>query len=884
MDNSQEVYLEKLVATLLSNSGITGVAFSELAMRLLAEAARLLRYKTSERDQLSSTTYTLAVYFYVQNIRGEASAEESALQYAIKDAGLSSSALEQISRTFFTSIPNVPGEPSDYPTSDDLQDVKLGVGTRAVIARWRDREPIRADVLLRMLLDDRETGIFGRLKGRFENAQEHADKPSRSPEAPKASTGSGSEDAPPPVRPGREPLSGEAPPPGRHVKIVREATLDELGLNALDYAKALATILRVSEGEFNFALFGKWGSGKTTLLRLLKPLLEDPAEYRRNVSVPKSEGYADREYKVVVHNAWKYRRPPEAWIFLYKSLASVVANSANPLERWAIALRSNIGRRGRGGPLISLALLAVALAPMGAKLQLAGLIVSVLGVSAAFYLVMISMSAPKKVKRLFEQNLRLVGPEENLGMLALIGDDVRALLKAWTREPSAAKRRREYPIWPVAGLAIVSALWAISLYLGSVFEPPALVKDLLGRMGLLESGPQAVDLTHWLIWGLWTLSGLALLLLPYVVNSQRPDRILLVIDDLDRCEASEMLSVIENVRLLLDDEQINSRMQVLMLVDESVLTHAVVLRYGTMIAERSSSPDYEGSNDPSNAAASEIVAEQIEKLFACHLRLSRLSDDDVVQLVQKLAGQENDQIRKAKAEADRAARDVTRRAAKEQLDKAIAEEELARRRHKEVASGQPLPMGDPDGPAERQPPMPTKIRMGVEYVPKIGAERRRIEEQNRRTEERNRETDRMTEQKRLSRNPEVVRGLETARARSAELRGIYENIPPETETAIAKASDAPFEANDVRFSDAEIAFLSGFMPSYFRTIRRRPSPRSIKALLFKLQLARLLIQMRHPDLPAQELQVEKLMRAFQVEALGTSSDSGPHAQIVRQVI
>ena len=39
-------------------------------------------------------------------------------------------------------------------------------------------------------------------------------------------------------------------------------------------------------------------------------------------------------------------------------------------------------------------------------------------------------------------------------------------------------------------------------------------------------------------------------------------------------------------------------------------------------------------------------SEQIEKLFACHLRLSRLSDRDVDQLVTKLAGYENERLRK----------------------------------------------------------------------------------------------------------------------------------------------------------------------------------------------------------------------------------------------
>lgn len=97
------------------------------------------------------------------------------------------------------------------------------------------------------------------------------------------------------------------------------------------------------------------------------------------------------------------------------------------------------------------------------------------------------------------------------------------------------------------------------------------------------------------------------------------------------------------------------------------------------------------------------------------------------------------------------------------------------------------------------------------------------------------------------------------------------------------ASEAPFEANDVRFSDAEVEILSGFMPSYFRTLGRRPSPRSIKALLFKLQLARLLMQLRFPD-HSSKLQFDELLEAVLQEAGGASTNNGPHALIVRQVI
>lgn len=167
-------------------------------------------------------------------------------------------------------------------------------------------------------------------------------------------------------------------------------------------------------------------------------------------------------------------------------------------------------------------------------------------------------------------------------------------------------------------------------------------------------------------------------------------------------------------------------------------------------------------------------------------------------------------------------------------------------------------------------------------MPKTGEEKRRAEEENRRIDDRNRKIAGMSEEQRLAERPDVKEALTRTRARTMELRRIYEGLPTESDPVVVKASEAPFEANDVRFSDAEIEILSGFMPSYFRTLRRRPSPRSIKALLFKLQLAWLLMQLRFPD--HSELQFDKLLHAFQQEALGASTDNGPDALIVRQVI
>jgi energy-coupling factor transporter ATP-binding protein EcfA2 len=810
-DDASEIDFRHIAQTVMRNSGLSDLPLSDLAARLMAESARCLKYKESEHDQLSSTTYVLAAYFYSRNRSDDAGSDE---ERGVRETlgNLDDGALDDIASAFFLRLPEFPGILSDYPDEEELNGVTFGPGIRSVISRWRNSEPLRADVLLRMLLDDSGTRVFRRVKARTDGLDRTV-SPRTKTSSPPEQTAQG---------PAAEPDGPTAEPtaPGRHGRIVREARIDELGLNVLDYAKALATILRASEGEFSFALFGKWGSGKTTLLKLLKPLLEDPAEYRKNVSVPGNEKYADLGYKVVVHNAWKYRTPPEAWVYLYKSLATAVAASAGPLERWALALRSTTGRRGHGGLLLSLVLLAVALTPMGAKLQLTGLLVTVLGVSTFFYLAMIWMGAAKKVRQLFDRNLRLVGPDENLGMLALIGDDVRALLKAWTKDPVSSRATWKYPTWPLLGVAAVSLLWAIGLYLGPVVKIPAWISEIVKRLPGTQDTADLVGVTHWTIWAVWTICAFGLMLLPAMVGARRPDKILLVVDDLDRCEPSEMLVVIENVRLLLDDDEINARLQVLMLVDESVLNHAIALRYETMINKRASSSDYEAEYAQS-AAATDIVAEQIEKLFACHLRLSRLSDDDVVQLVQKLAGYENEQIRKKAGLAMATAR----RANEEELNKAARAEERAKQRYEKMS--------------ERPP---------------------------------------------FDAHQETEAALLKAQAERKKLQAIRERLPKEAAPIIPRPSDAPFEANDVRFSDDEIRLLSGFVPSYFRTLRRRPSPRSIKALLFKLQLARLLMQLRYPDLPTEELRLEKLLQAFQREGLGTSDDTGPHVLIVRQVI
>jgi hypothetical protein len=56
-----------------------------------------------------------------------------------------------------------------------------------------------------------------------------------------------------------------------------------------------------------------------------------------------------------------------------------------------------------------------------------------------------------------------------------------------------------------------------------------------------------------------------------------PDRLPLVVDDLDRCQPNHLLAVMESIKLLLEDTEIGRRVQVLMLVEEEITLSIVPL-------------------------------------------------------------------------------------------------------------------------------------------------------------------------------------------------------------------------------------------------------------------------------------------------------------------
>ena len=92
------------------------------------------------------------------------------------------------------------------------------------------------------------------------------------------------------------------------------------------------------------------------------------------------------------------------------------------------------------------------------------------------------------------------------------------------------------------------------------------------------------------------------------------------------------------------------------------------------------------------------------------------------------------------------------------------------------------------------------------------------------------------------------------------------------------------EAN-VRFIPSEIDDLRRLAPLFLKGLNRRPSPRAIRILLFKVQLCRLLLQTRYPGEPG-ERTVAKILEAVREASETPVPAAGERAavMIARQVI
>ncbi len=299
-------------------------------------------------------------------------------------------------------------------------------------------------------------------------------------------------------------------------------------------------------------------------------------------------------------------------------------------QRLRRVVRAGIVRRGYAPFVLALLALGLfAIPPSGEWSSIVTRGIGAVGLAGLIYGSGIIKGIGEKAKTLFAWYATLSRHGAKLGLQALIGDDLRALLIAWipsprpdtTDIPGERKAAKDYSSWwnlaPTGtALIVFIAIWIWCMR--------------------TQAGAPTVYILIFVAWGVVCIAALAAALVP----SSGTDRVLLVVDDLDRCSPSEVIDIAESLKLLLEDDDMKDRVQVLMLVDEEVLDHAIARKFAALIDERADADDGADANAGAFGLACEarkaIVSEHVEKLFLCYLRLPPLNQHDVTVMVECL--------------------------------------------------------------------------------------------------------------------------------------------------------------------------------------------------------------------------------------------------------
>lgn len=109
------------------------------------------------------------------------------------------------------------------------------------------------------------------------------------------------------------------------------------------------------------------------------------------------------------------------------------------------------------------------------------------------------------------------------------------------------------------------------------------------------------------------------LLLKIFINKPQKEKLILFIDDLDRCNEEMLINIIDSLRLMLDDKEIRERVLVLTALDERILLKSIKHKY---LGKGKDNDDIKISS-----------REYIEKFFLMGIKLDELNENDIMSLV-----------------------------------------------------------------------------------------------------------------------------------------------------------------------------------------------------------------------------------------------------------
>lgn len=108
-------------------------------------------------------------------------------------------------------------------------------------------------------------------------------------------------------------------------------------------------------------------------------------------------------------------------------------------------------------------------------------------------------------------------------------------------------------------------------------------------------------------------------------------RIVMFVDDVDRCSEHKILPIIDALRVMLDDPEMAKRIVIVTAVDERVLKMAISNKYYDLLKK-----DFSQSIKPKSDEAKKLVREYIDKLFIFGIKLKTLNGQERIGILKAI--------------------------------------------------------------------------------------------------------------------------------------------------------------------------------------------------------------------------------------------------------
>lgn len=115
------------------------------------------------------------------------------------------------------------------------------------------------------------------------------------------------------------------------------------------------------------------------------------------------------------------------------------------------------------------------------------------------------------------------------------------------------------------------------------------------------------------------------------------DRIIFFVDDIDRCQEDKIISIIDSLRVMLEDDEIVERIIVMAAIDETILERAILWKYRDLIDNTLTNDNSKTSNGNSFKDVNELTREYMDKLFIGGIKLPKLSSKEQFEILENYA-------------------------------------------------------------------------------------------------------------------------------------------------------------------------------------------------------------------------------------------------------